>query len=383
VTDVVVIGGGIIGLLCARELRTAGLAVTLVERDQPGQQASWASAGILSVEPAGEDSPHATLKRHSRQLYPTLVAELRDESGIDPEMTWEGHLVPAFSEAQARDLAQWTAYEARGGLETELLQGAALRSAEPALGPAVVAAQLRPGGQLDNRRLCRALDLANRRLGVEVLVGAAVSQILVRAGRAVGVRTLEGDLPASAVVVAAGSWSAAISGSAPLPPVAPQRGEILALDQVAVGLRRVVVKPGDPYLAPRADGRLIVGATRQYVGYNSSYTAAGVAWLLNGALEMVPALAQTPIAEIWTGFRPISGDGVPIIGRGALEGLFFATGHGPSGIVPAPASARLLAALLLGQQPPFSPEPFDPRRFEHLTISPDPRTWAIRGGHQV
>jgi glycine oxidase len=197
------------------------------------------------------------------------------------------------------------------------------------------------------------------------------------------VRTLEGEVRASAVVIAAGSWSAAIKGSVPVLPVAPQRGEILALDQIGIGLRRVVTKLGDPYLAPRTDGRLIVGATRQYVGYNSSYTAAGVAWLLSETIEMVPALAPAPILEIWTGFRPNSGDGLPIIGRGALEGLFFATGHGPSGIVPAPASARLLAALVLGQPPPFSPEPFDPLRFEHLTISPDPRTWAIRGGHQV
>ena len=381
--DAIVIGGGVIGLLCARELRLAGLDVTLVERDRPGKQASWASAGILSEAAPGDDSAHAALKRLSNELYPGLVADLREESGVDSEYTWHGHLMPAVGEAEAEALRHQTEWEQRLGLEVALVVGAAVREAEPAIGPAVVAAQLRPGGQVDNRRLCRALELAERRAGTQLVIGAAVTEVLREGDRVVGVRTLEGDFRAPIVVNAAGSWSGQIRGCEPVAPVAPQRGEILALDQGAVGLRRVVTKPSDPYLVPRADGRLVVGATRKYVGYDSSFTAGGLAWLLHEAIAMVPALAAAPVHEIWTGFRPNSADGLPLIGPGAVEGLFFATGHGPSGIAPAPATARLLVALVTGAPPPAPPEAFDPRRFVRRTYETDPRGWGIRGGPRI
>jgi len=213
--------------------------------------------------------------------------------------------------------------------------------------------------------------------------GAAASEVIQRGGRVAGVRTLEGDFEAPVVVNAAGSWSGQLRGCEPAMPVIPQRGEILADEQSAVGLRRVITKPDDPYLVPRADGRLIIGATREYVGYDSSFTAGGLAWLLGEAIGMVPALAEAPVHEIWTGFRPNSADGLPMIGRGAIEGLFFATGHGPSGIAPAPASARLLAALVVGEPPPVPPDAFDPMRFGDQAVSLDPREWGRRGGPRI
>ena len=381
--DAIVIGGGVIGLLCARELRLAGLGVTLVERDRPGRQASWASAGILSIATPADPSPASSLKRLSAEMYPDLVRALRDESGVDPECTWHGHLVPALSDTEAEQVQRLADRERREGLETELVTGAALADLEPALGPAVVAAQLRPGGQIDNRRLCRALELAERRAGVSLIFGAAVTEIASEGDRAVVVRTLVGDFRAPIVVNAAGSWSGQLPGCEPAAPVAPQRGEILALDQSAAPLRRVVTKPYDPYLVPRADGRLVVGATRTYVGYDASFTAGGLAWLLNEAIGLVPSLANAPVQEMWTGFRPNSLDGLPLIGRGAIEGLYFATGHGPSGIAPAPASARLLAALVTGCPPPIPPEPFDPMRFAGQPRELDARAWRTQGGHRV
>jgi glycine oxidase len=375
VPDAIVIGGGVIGMLCARELRRRGLAVTLVERDRPGRQASWASAGILSTADRHGGGADTALKRRSEQLYPELVADLKEESDIDPEMTYHGHVIPAFSAEQADELRA----QARVDPEAELVEGATLREAEPSLGPGIVAAVLRPGGQIDNRRLVRALEVAVRRAGVELVYGAAVTEILRDGSRVVGVRTLEGDIRAPVVVNAAGSWSRQIPGCDPVIPVVPQRGEILALDQSAIGLRRVVTKVPDPYLVPRADGRLIVGATRKYTGYNSAFTAGGVHWLLSEAIDMIPALAEAPIVEIWTGFRPNSLDGRPSIGPGTLDGLFFATGHGPSGIAPAPASAELLADLVTGASPKVPAEPFDPRRFVGVEMA-EPSTWGERGG---
>jgi glycine oxidase len=376
--DAVIIGGGVIGLLCARELRQRGLDVTLVERDQPGRQASWASAGILSGTHPLENDPAATLKRRSRELYPNLVADLTEESGINPEMTYNGNVVPVFNDEQARRFQE----AARTDPESELVSGAALREAEPALGPSVQAGLLRPGGQIDNRRLCRSLEVANRRAGITQVSGAAVTEVLRSGDRVRGVRTHGGTFEAPIVINAAGSWSRQIPGCDPPIPVVPQRGEILALDQSAVGLKRVVTKEPDPYLVPRADGRLVIGATRKFVGFNSSFTAGGVHWLLSEAIGMVPSLAEAPIVEIWTGFRPVSLDGLPAIGAGLLEGLYYATGHGPSGIAPAPASAELLADLVTGTTPKIPAEPFDPLRFVGVEL-PDTADWGPHRGPRV
>jgi glycine oxidase len=373
--DAIVIGGGVIGLMSARELRRRGLDVTLLERDQPGKQASWASAGILSASYPQDSDPHTILKRRSEALYPELVADIREESDIDPEMTHPGALIPAFSDEQARALRA----SARTEPDAQYVDGAALRVLEPAIGPNIIGAMLRRGGQIDNRRLCRALEVAARRAGVTMVYGATVTELLREGGKVVGVRTLEGDVRAPIVVNAAGSWSRQIVGCEPAIPVAPQRGEILALDVSSIGIKHVILKVPDPYLVPRADGRLIVGATRKYVGYKSAFTAGGMHWLLGEAINMIPALAEAPIVESWTGFRPTSMDGVPSIGPGAVEGLYFATGHGPSGIAPAPASVELLADLVTGQTPKIDAAPYDPRRFVGVEMT-EPNTWGVRGG---
>jgi glycine/D-amino acid oxidase-like deaminating enzyme len=165
------------------------------------------------------------------------------------------------------------------------------------------------------------------------------------------------------VVLAAGAWSGAIEHVEPVPPVRPQRGQILALDQVGVGIRHVLLTPGDPYFVPRCDGRLVVGATREDAGWDASLTAQGIAWLLNRAMQIVPALASCPIAEMWVGFRPLSADGLPMIGKSEIDGLYFLTGHGPSGIAPLPGSVALLMASIEDQPPPIPTQPFDPQRF--------------------
>jgi glycine/D-amino acid oxidase-like deaminating enzyme len=183
-----------------------------------------------------------------------------------------------------------------------------------------------------------------------------------------GVETTEGHRSADLVVLAAGAWSSSIRDVVPRPAVGPQKGQILALDQARVGIQHVLLTPGDPYFVPRADGRLVVGATREEAGWDPSITAGGIAWLLERAMDVVPALSECPIAEVWTGFRPLSADGLPLIGPGMLEGLFFLTGHGPSGIAPLPGSIALLMALIEKTQPPLAPGPFDPLRFRHSQI---------------
>jgi glycine oxidase len=359
--DVVVIGGGAVGLAAARELRRRGRSVTLLERAQPGRAASWASAGIVGAPTGPETEPGFRLQELSRRLWPAFAAELQAESGLDPEYRETGCLIPALDARDAPGLRQ----ALRGGYvkDGRFLEGAELRDAEPALGPAVVAALWKPGGNVENRRLCKALEISARRLGVEVRTGAEVRAIALAGDQATGVELVGETIAADLVIVAAGAWTGALPGCRPVVPVVPQRGQILALDRGAVNLRHVILTPDDPYLVPRADGRIVIGATRELAGWDSGITAGGIAWLLSAAIQIAPPLHDCPIHEIWTGFRPLSPDGVPIIGPGAARGLYFATGHGPSGIGPLPGTIALLAALIDGEPPPIPADAFSPLRF--------------------
>jgi glycine oxidase len=367
VPDAIVIGGGVMGLAVARELRTRGYTVSLLERAQPGRAASWASAGIIGATVREESDPSYQLRRVSEALWPSFAAALIAESGFDPEYRENGCLYLAADE---RVLAWLAGVEARSrageqGRQTslQLLDRVALRAAEPALGESICGALLVPGGNVEPRRLCRALEIAARRAGVVIRGGVEVLGIQTAGDRAVGVETADGSIPADLIVVAAGAWSAALRGVQPVPPVRPQRGQILAVDQAGVGVQHVLMTPGDPYFVPRADGRLVIGATREEAGWDPSLTVGGVAWLLERAMSVVPALRGSPLVELWTGFRPQSEDGLPLIGAGALRELYFLTGHGPSGISPLPGSVQLLSALIAGEAPPLPAAPFDPRRF--------------------
>lgn len=377
--DVIILGAGVIGLQIAHALRRTGREILLIERGQPGQQASWASAGIVTDLFPSADDPIAQLRHAAVRIYPRLAAELRESVGMDIEYITNGAIEVAFDEQQAARLAEDARRERAAGQDTEFVEGSALRAAEPALSEIIVAARLAPGGQVEPRRLCRALELAVRQAGVRVLTGTPVTELLVSGDRVSGVQTLEGPFYAPIVINCLGAWSAQLPGCRPSIPVVPQRGQILALRPPHSPLRRVLLRADDPYLVPRADGRLIVGATRELAGFDPSLTADGIAWLLDAAMAMVPALKGAPIHEMWTGFRPLSLDGLPIIGPGEIEGLLFATGHGPSGITQAPGTVEMITALVEGRPSPIPLDAFSPLRFR----GSQPGAWYASGARPI
>jgi len=357
--DAIVIGGGVMGLAAARELRRRQYSVTVLERAQPGRAASWASAGIIGATLRYESDPRYALRQLSAQLWPEFASAIQEESGIDPEYLEIGCIQLAETDAELAGLRQ-AAQRTDGA---DFLDAERLRKLEPNISQHMLGGLLVPGGNVDNRRLCRALEIGVRWAGVTIETGAEVRQVTTSGRSVAGVETADRQFPADIVIVAAGAWSGAIRNLEPRPPVGPQRGQILALDHAAVGIQHVLLTTDDPYFVPRADGRLVVGATREEAGWDASLTAGGVVWLLRRAIEVVPALEHSPILELWTGFRPLCADGLPLIGRGALDGLYFLTGHGPSGIAPLPGSIALLMALIANEPPPVAPEPFDPLRF--------------------
>jgi glycine oxidase len=347
-TDCIVIGGGILGMMTARELAQAGLQVTLLERNQTGRESSWAGGGIISpLYPWRFSAAVTALASWSQAAYPELAEQLRAESGIDPEYTRSGLLI-LDTEEQARALA----WAEQSGNRLEPIGRAEIAAYEPSLNhPPAQALRLDYVAQVRNPRLVKALRAALEGK-VEVRERTEVQELLVVNGRVQGVRTAAGRLAAPRVVVCAGAWSRnllADMGSAP--EIEPVHGQMI-LFRARPGLIRRIVLHRDRYAIPRLDGRVLMGSTLEHTGFDKHPTDSAREELLAVALEMFPALGDYPIENHWAGLRPGSPHGVPYIGAYPMaEGVYINAGHFRNGVVLAPGSARLLADILLGREP--------------------------------
>ena len=352
--DVAVIGAGIIGLAVAFELAGRGASVRVFDTSEPAMAASWAAAGMLAPRTEHlEDAALRELCEDSLAQYPDFVREVRDASGVDPHLRLDGIVHAAFSEETYAALSAWGAQLAAAGHEARMLARAETLQAEPALGKHVAGALLVGGeGQIDNRRLGRALAQACRARGVRLHTGVRTLSVDCDARRVLGIRSDIGYAGAGAVINAAGAWAARIDGvpARCTPNVYPVRGEMLAIE-IPLGFMRHTTWVPNGYLVPRTDGRLLVGATAKEAGYDARVTAGGVDALLRAALGAVPGLAEFTVSETWAGLRPGTSDGRPFLGRTPLEGYYLACGHYRNGILLAPATARLLASAVESAAP--------------------------------
>ena len=360
--NVVVIGAGVAGLAIGWRLRQAGAEVTVLDRAQPGRGATWAAAGMIAAtaEAGDAQTPEAALAYRARAMWPDFARAIEEASGLAIGYAQNGSLMVATSEAEAAHQG------ARAGRDAELsvLTAGEARAMEPLLaGPLFGALWAPKEAQVDNRALGDALARAFKRAGGTLAVNEAVVRIEVHAGRAVGVRTPFGVYGGDAFVLAAGAWSGLIDGlpDAAIPPVKPMKGEMLALTPPAsVAVPRHVVWGNEVYLVPRGH-RLLIGATLEDKGFDTTLTDAAEDWLSSHALALIPGLRDWTIDEHWSGLRPSSPDGLPILGQSALPGLFIASGQHRNGILFAPAVAETLVRSVLEQGQ--EQQPFDPRRF--------------------
>jgi glycine oxidase len=369
--NVVIIGGGVIGCAIGLRLAQAGAEVTVLEKSLPGAEASSAAAGILGAQAeSGGDGPFFRMCLESRARYAAFAEELESLSGIAIGYRRCGLLDVALDEEAAQSLETLAAAQRALGLKAELLSDDQVRSLEPALAPGVArVAHFPDDAQVDNRLLVQALSVAAARANVRFRTGA-VRGVLRDGDRAVGV-DLDGErLGADAVVVAAGAWTGLVTGiGLDAQAVRPARGQMLMLQTRAPLLSRIVFAKGR-YLVPRPDGRLIVGSTLEFGGYDKRVTAQGLSSLLAFALERCPALKDATVVETWAGLRPYTDDHLPILGKGPLEGLFLASGHFRNGILLTPITADVMADCVMGR--PLSVD-LGPYGWERLAASPPAR----------
>lgn len=351
--DIAIIGGGVIGLAIGWRLAQAGLDVSIFERGEAGRGASWAAAGMLAagseVEP-GESVLFGLLKR-SQAMWPDFAAELAEAGGIDVELRTEGTLAVALNADELGRLRQTHALQQRMGVEARWLTRNEALELEPSLNPRLTGAVLAPGDhQVENRILAEALKTAFLRAGGVLREQEGSVAVRTEAGRAVGVTANGVEHPAGTVIVAAGAWTPDVPGLPPeaCPPVRPVKGQMLALamDPAAPILTRVLWTQ-KAYLVPRRDGRLLIGATTEERGFDTSLTAGGMMGLLESAWRALPGIEELPLVESWVGFRPGSRDDAPILGNTSVPGLVLATGHHRNGILLTPVTARTVADLVM------------------------------------
>lgn len=364
--DVLIIGGGVIGLSIAYELAGAGRRVRVVERGEPGREASWAGAGILP--PCGRapsTDPHTELLRLSNELHPQWSQRLREETGVDNGFRRCGGVYLAIDDQEAEVLWQAADQWRRAEISVETIDRTRLAQLEPTLANGEAAGQMKAAcwlpdeAQLRNPRHLKALAMACAQRGVELQSGVTADDFHVSNGRIAKVLTSAGPMSPGQVCLAGGAWTRTLAARLGFDlALRPVRGQ-MALLRGSRPLLRSVVNEGIRYVVPRSDGRVLVGSTEEEAGFDRRTTAGAIGGLLDFAVRLVPELADLPIEQCWAGLRPGTRDRLPYLGRlPGLENAFIAAGHFRSGLQLAPGTAVVMSRLIVGGEPGLDLRPF-------------------------
>jgi glycine oxidase len=359
---VIIVGAGIAGMAIGWRLAQAGAEVELYDRGLAGRGATWAAAGMIApgAELKDESKELAAFARRSRAAWPSFAAELEAESGCNIGYCEPGSLILALDDARARMLAE----HARGE-SAEWLAPQTVRQREPLVSVDVRGALYIPGdAQVDNRLVAEALRIALARRDIVIHENTEVRGLLITDSRVRGIVSAKGSVASDAVIVASGAWLNDFgAASSELPPVAPVKGQMIAV-QVPAGtsLPKHLLWGADAYMVPRRD-RVLIGATVEDAGFDTSVSADACARLLSAAARIVPALREWPVSEMWAGLRPRSPDGAPVLGVSSMEGLYVAGGQFRNGILFAPAVADAMQQVVLTSRSSSELRSFDPRRF--------------------
>ena len=371
-TDVVIVGAGVMGSATAYYLASRGFNVTLLEQNRVGgiPGASGASGSMLQAL-SGEGDAVERQGQQSRAIFKELARELYELSGVDIGYTEPGTIVLAFSEEGIAQInGRRVAAYVRNDEPHEWMDPRQIRTMEPAVSETAMAGLYLPKSQnVYAPQYVRALAHSAAARGATLLQGVSVTGVGRSGGRVTGVQTSQGHIACDALVLASGAWTGLASRWLDLSlPVGPQRGQIMAL-QSRPPQRRVrhILHGHSGYLIPKANGTTVIGATHDAVGFDARVTGAGLQWLMNAGTRMVPELAEATFKHAWLGFRPIMEDGgLPIVGRlPGVENAYVAAGHGAIGVTVSPAVGQSLAALIAGD--PSAADtltPFDPARYE-------------------
>jgi len=369
--DVVVIGGGVIGLTIARALARSGAGdICLIERNGLGHEASFAAAGMLAPQAeANSQDDFFRLACRSRDLYANFAASLHEETGIDIELDTTGTLYLALTYHDLVDIEKRYEWQTAAGLAVEKLTPLQTLELEHCINANVLGALRFPlDVQVENRRLLSALTNSVAKLGVSTLTGCSVESVRIEKDRVTGVVTSRGFISCPTAVVAAGTWSSFIGFSSasekPSLVIEPVRGQMISFDARPQVTRHVIYSPRG-YIVPRQDGRLLAGSTSERAGFAKQVTAGGISSILQNALEISPSVAALPITDTWAGLRPRAPDSLPVLGPCVeIGGLFYATGHYRNGILLAPVTGELITeAVVAGVTSPLL-GPFSPSRFD-------------------